>query len=295
MLTTRTKLIIAKCASIGLRSLRWCIGRGPELETEREGINWQLDLREGIDLAIYLGRYQTIPQRLLELIKAEPGCTVLDIGANIGAFALPLAKAAGATGHVIACEATDYAFAKLCGNLKLNPALSERVTPIQAVLGDGRASPDENLMIYSSWRVDGASSDDHPLHGGRPMTTANAKITSIDQLAAADPHIAGKLARLAVVKLDVDGHELPILRGARGTIADSRPALLIEIAPHVQDETPGGLQALIAELEFQGYQLHDPGSGEAVSHEIAELRRNIPHGAGIDYLGLLTDTTATAA
>jgi FkbM family methyltransferase len=292
MLTTRNKLLIAKCASVGLRGLRRAVGRGPEVSVTRGGIHWGLDLREGIDLAIYLGRYQTIPPRLLKAIAAKPGCTAVDIGANIGAFALPLAKAVGEGGHVIACEATDYAFGKLTHNLMLNPGLSERILPIQALLGDGTqdevtADPAASAMIYSSWRVDGDGAEDHPLHGGRPMPTANAQIVAFDQLASANAAIARKLECLEVIKLDVDGHELPILRGARDTIAASRPKLLIEIAPHVQDERDGGLQALIDELEFQGFRLHDPLSGEPVSHMPADLRQNIAHGAGVDYLGII--------
>ena len=48
-----------------------------------------------------------------------------------------------------------------------------------------------------------------------------------------------------------------------------------------------GLQTLIDELEFQGFRLHDPLSGEPGSHMPADLRQNIAHGAGVDYLGII--------
>lgn len=273
--------------TFGLRKTRKLIGLGDIIETTRGGVRWSLDLREGIDLAIYLGTYQTIPARVVELLRNASGSTALDIGANIGAFTLHLARSVGDGGHVIAFEATAFAFEKLTRNLALNPELRSRVTARQAVLGDGQQN-DAATAIYSSWRVDGTHSEsDHPLHGGRLMSTQGAVATSLDALAENDAALQANLARLKFVKLDVDGHELPILRGARRTLAASRPTLLIEIAPHVQDERDGGLPALVDELERQGYRLHDPVAGQVVSHKPADLRSMIPHGAGIDLLAVM--------
>jgi len=290
MLTTRQKLVIGKAASGLLRKARRTVGLGPQVQVFRSGANWDLDLREGIDLAIYLGQYQTLPRCLVESLRSKPGCTAVDIGANIGAFALPLAHAVGDEGHVIACEATSYAFRKLQRNLSLNDRLEPRTTAIQAVLGDSDDTKPAKPAIYSSWRVDGAANDgDHPLHGGRPMSTEGAVVTSFDALVQSDPMLQEKIERLELIKLDVDGHELPILQGARKTIAARRPKLLIEIAPHVHDDREGGFEALIEEIGNQGYQLHDPDTGEPISHDVSNLRVLVRHGAGVDYLGLMAD------
>jgi hypothetical protein len=65
----------------------------------RDGISWDLDLREGIDLYIYLaGRFEWGLSRILTSL-VRPGDTVVDVGANVGAHALPLARAAGAEGR----------------------------------------------------------------------------------------------------------------------------------------------------------------------------------------------------
>lgn len=47
--------------------------------------------------------------------------TAIDIGANVGAYTLDIARTVGAQGTVIACEPTDAAFACLVTNIKGNP------------------------------------------------------------------------------------------------------------------------------------------------------------------------------
>ena len=92
---------------------RRLVGGGPELVTSRQGLTWQLDLREGIDLSIYLlGRFEPSTVRCYTRL-VNPGDVVLDVGANIGAHTLPLARLVGEAGRVIAFELTRYAFLKL--------------------------------------------------------------------------------------------------------------------------------------------------------------------------------------
>jgi FkbM family methyltransferase len=288
MLTTRQKLAIAKAASFGLRRARQVIGLGPELEATRSGVKWALDLREGIDLAIYLGQYQTVPQQVFEALSKRGRSTIIDIGANVGAFTLPLAQSVGADSHVVACEATSYAFNKLKRNLSLNPALNARVTAVQAILDERSSDANNKPAIYSSWRVDGSSArEEHPVHGGRQMSTEGSITTSLDELIQSDQALQEKVSRLALIKLDVDGHELPILRGARQTIGATSPTLLIEIAPHVQDERPEGLAGLLGEIKSLGYKLYDPVDRSPIGDSASELRKRIPHGASQDLLGLI--------
>jgi FkbM family methyltransferase len=288
MLTTRQKLAIAKVASFGLRKVRQVAGLGAELEVTRGGVKWALDLREGIDLAIYLGQYQRVPQQLFEALKQRKRSTIVDIGANVGAFTLPLAHSVGEDSHVIACEATSYAFGKLKRNLSLNPSIQRRVTAVQAILDERSSAANDKVAIYSSWRVDGFTSpDEHPVHGGLQMSTDGSITTSLDELVQGDQGLSESIQRLALIKLDVDGHELPILRGARETISATRPMLLIEIAPHVQDERNEGLAGLLGEIDSLGYKLYDPVSRSAVSHKASEVRKLIPHGASRDLLGFI--------
>ena len=72
--------------------------------------------------------------------------------------------------------------------------------------------------------------------------------------------------------MDVDGPELEILRGGRDIFTKDRPAMLIEIQPHTQDEVPERFEGFVQILETYGYQLETAGSGEALPMSAAKLR-----------------------
>ena len=100
---------------VGVRAI---FGLSSITKVYRRGLHWSLDLKEGIDLAIYLGVYE--PETIKELKHiVKPGDVVVDIGANIGAITLPLAEYVGVDGCVIAFEPTSWAYGKLQNNLSL--------------------------------------------------------------------------------------------------------------------------------------------------------------------------------
>jgi FkbM family methyltransferase len=282
VLTTRRKLQIARLASAGLCGARRLLGLPQQLEATRDGIRWTLDLAEGIDLAIYLGVYQRIGRHVRQSLAGQE-LVALDIGANIGAFTLPLARLVGPGGKVVAIEATDFAFAKLQRNVAQNPGLAPRILCRQAVLvaDDGAARPD---AIFASWRLDASDAPKHPSHGGIAVATGGATVQTLDRLLAADAELRPLVARIGFVKLDVDGNELSVLHGARAFLSARRPLLLIEMAPYVQNEVDGRLQALLSELRGLGYSLESAKSGSALAYDPQGLARQIPEGAGIDVL-----------
>jgi len=96
---TKTKVLIAKMLSSAILAVRG--GRDRSVEATRRGIRYRLDLKEGIDLAIYLGVYENSTVRAYRKLIRR-GDWVLDIGANIGAHTLQFADLVGDGGRVIA-------------------------------------------------------------------------------------------------------------------------------------------------------------------------------------------------
>lgn len=283
MLTTKSKIAVARALNRAIVGARGLAGLGPACTVSRGGVTWQLDLDEGIDLAIYLGRYQKVPARVLDEWIA-PGSLVLDIGANIGAFTLPLLGRIGEAGRLVAFEPTDYAFAKLMRNIALNPQLAGRLIALQAALTDGTGTANAGGSFYSRWPLSGAEEGLHAEHLGAPEAASGARFAPLDTFVDELREACRIGPKVHFVKLDVDGHELSVLRGGRRVFAGERPAVLIEIAPHVQDEVEGRFEAVLQTLREYGYRMEDAVSGRALAMEADALRKAIPHGACIDAL-----------
>jgi FkbM family methyltransferase len=239
----------------------------------RNGIRYDLDLREGIDLSLFIfGSFQphVVRNRFVQL----PGDgVVLDVGANAGILALQLAQAVPG-GRVFAFEPTHYAYAKLIRNLELNPELSRRVEPVQAFVSSVSAAQ-PGLSAYSSWRIDGAHSGTHPLHGGTAKSADEIGAVSLDDFAA-----QRRLHRVDFIKVDTDGHELEVLRGARGLLARHKPVVVFELARYVMEERGITFADYVSLLAPLGYAPFDAKSGAGI--DLANHLERIPARATID-------------
>ena len=263
----------------GLRMARMSVGLGMRIRCERNGINWDLDLDEGIDLCIYLmGAYEPSTRRAYTpVIKA--GATVFDIGANIGAHTLHFAKLTGPSGRVFAFEPTDYATSKLRGNLALNPELLPRVEVHQQFLVSDYV---ETLppMVISRWPVAHEHHDlDHD-HLGKPEKLANASATTADDFCE-----RAAITHLDFVKLDVDGNEYRVLKGFARALKKFRPVILIELAPFVyRDLEAADFDNMINFVAELAYVFTDARTGRALSSDPNELRQRISPGGSMNCL-----------
>lgn len=114
-------------------------------------MSWCLDVSEGIDLAIFVfGAFEKDTRRALKKL-ATSGQTEIDVGANIGAHTLELARSIGPTGSVIALEPTDEVFERLARNIALNPDLASRIIPRKVALVDFKERELGNT--YGSWNL----------------------------------------------------------------------------------------------------------------------------------------------
>lgn len=267
-LSTATKIGLARWLGRAVRTARFVAGRRtPDVECRRRGIRWSLDLREGVQLALYLGLYErTTERRLAEF--ARPGMTVVDVGANIGAHTLPLARAVGSGGRVIAVEPTAAAFERLCRNRDLNPELAPRVVAVQAALG----TPDGSLRpsYYSAWPLDGAGAT-HPVHLGAERATANARFSTLDDLVA-----SLGVERVDLVKIDVDGSELEVLDGARRMVRRDHPTVVFELCPYLLTEAGRSAGDLVTFFTSQGYELLDERTLRPVGRDVARILGDLP-------------------
>lgn len=192
-------------------------------------------------------------QVALQLLSARrrqygDGVVALDGGANIGVHSIEWARHMHGWGRVMAFEAQEFVFYALAGNLALNNCFN--ATARWAALGEAEGSLDVPQPDYL--RAGSFGSLELKQRAGtefigqavsyRAEDCRPTPMLSIDSLRA---------ARLDLLKLDVEGMELEVLRGARGTIEACRPFLLVETIK----SDAAALRALLSELGYRIYPM----------------------------------------
>jgi FkbM family methyltransferase len=277
MLSTSHKITIARGLSATVLLVRSLFGLPAKVVATRRGLTWSLNLKEGIDLAIYvLGGFELRTlRRYAQLIKE--GDVVLDIGANIGAHTLPLAQLVGASGKVFSFEPTAYAYAKQQTNIALNPSLVSRISAHQMMLMATDSAPLPE-SVYSSWPLE-AADDLHSEHHGRLMETHGSVTGTLDSFV----RNAG-IKHIDFIKLDVDGNENDVLAGAKAVLIKSRPKIMLELAPYVYGADPHKFDELLDALWSMGYQISDMATGRVLPQNSAAIRAIIPEAGGLNVL-----------
>ena len=277
IIKTKNKIALARLIQVPIMFVRKLFKLKTKVITRRKGFKWFLDLDEGIDFAIYLyGQFEPATAKAISSF-VNPGDVVLDVGANIGAHTLPLAQVVGTNGRVIAFEPTKYAFSKLVDNLSLNPEWAERISLEQIMLlGDENSLP--AAALYSSWPL-GGSKQQHAKHCGKLESTEGAKACTLDSYIARN-----EIDRVKVVKIDVDGFEVEVVRGGLNFLKQQHPIIVMELAPYTLEERGSSLETLLGMLSDVGYVLRNQDNGHPLPIQAPELRAYIPDGGSINVV-----------
>ncbi len=165
------------------------------------------------------GNYDPNEMCFLEDIL-KPGMVFIDIGSNIGLYTLFASRLIGEEGTVIAVEPSKRELLRLKANLKLNRCKNVKV--ISTAISD--CSSTGELLIadeeHSGHNTFGNFSYPSVFIQGKQMIKKKKLDDLIDELS---------LNRVNVIKIDVEGHELFVLKGALKTVKRFKPILLIEL------------------------------------------------------------------
>lgn len=228
------------------------------------------------------GRWEPHVERCIRQLL-RPGDVAVDIGANLGYFTAVMAQSVGASGRVVALEPVPDTFERL----QLGAALNgfAQVTALQLALGeaDGRAE------IAFDPRFAGSASIHRQAGGG--AVSREVGVRPLDDL----------LRELAVehpslLKIDVEGHELAVVRGALETIARARPAIIVEYSPELARRggwTLAQLRDTVSSVvEYRFFELGPEGP---IGVERLEDYSFPGDGYGADMLALPVERSATGA
>jgi len=185
----------------------------------------------------------------------EPGDLFVDVGANVGVYSLWASETDGV--DVVAFEPSSATHARTVENVELN-GLVDRVRVVRKAVG---AEPGLSRLTKGLDAMNRVTADG-PIDG---TTELVERTTLDDELASQVP---------AVIKIDVEGGEIDVIRGGRQTIARHRPALLIEV------NDPEGLVSVLDELGYRTWS-YDPDQS-ALTRTVPILHTNVLALADVD-------------
>jgi FkbM family methyltransferase len=201
-------------------------------------------------------------ERFKETLR--PGMTVLDVGASFGLFSIAAARVVGPAGRVFAFEPAAATAAALATHLHLN-GVAERVELVPAAVAEasGRATFWERSTSFQASLVELAPRLDehlldHPIEE-RPVRTV-----------ALDDFCRDRGVEPEVVKIDVEGAEAGVLRGARGLLRRRAATIFLEVHHDLLERIEGSADGVFGELEAAGWSWDQVGErpGAGPSHYV---------------------------
>ena len=204
------------------RSVIWYWRCLLQLATALELPRWNVRMffpaqRKGFGKFIYAFREYYEPELpYLEEVLSQ-GKVFVDVGANFGVYTLVASRLVGATGKVIALEPTAQSFETLRQNIALNHFSNVRAFQVALTQSSGKA------WLYHGWDPVSNSLGKDPLSSdeGEEVQTE-----SLDNLLEDNG-----IGRVDVIKVDVEGAEELVLRGATKTLTSNRPVIIFEFNP----------------------------------------------------------------
>ncbi|MBW3657740.1 MAG: FkbM family methyltransferase [Actinobacteria bacterium] len=218
-------------------------------ETPSAASGWRLWLDRLLDRLPFVEKEMPVVRRLV-----QPGWTCIDIGAAGGTYTHLLSRAVGAGGHVHAIEPRSRSMRYL---RRFRAWLRWRNVELhQVALSDREGSAEMRVPRFvhteAHLRGHGAVSD-------RTVRTETVTTTTIDAL------VRGRdLRSVELIKCDVEGAELQVLRGAEETLARFRPVLVVEVEARHLARYGNAPAEVLAWFGERGYAPHRTVGGRLV-------------------------------
>ena len=223
--------------------LRWPLRWIPKsaVVTVRGGINAGMKWRVGAHThGCWLGTYEMPKQQAVERL-VRTGMNVVDIGANAGFYTLAFSRLVGRTGHVWAFEPLGTNAASLLQHMSVNRLAN--VTVVQCAVAESAGLRGFRRAAHDAMGSLSADAGDYLVPTVR-----------LDEYPMPVPDL---------VKIDVEGGELGVLRGADRLIAGRRTTWLVALDDRASH---AACRALFQDADYEIAQLGSPDEIVAIPH-----------------------------
>jgi len=212
---------------------------------KHEHIGIYVSTRSYIEWKIFSeGTYEAVTGNIIRM-SLNPGDTALDIGANIGVHTLRMAESVGRNGRVIACEPLPHLQEKLNQNIKLN-CFESWVSIIPKAISDTNGTTqmtgDPNAFNQGTARMDAHEGFEVPVITGDSLL-----------------HQLG-IKSLNLIKIDVEGFEMNVIRGLKESIALYQPRIILEYDADYWEKCNSSwaeLSEFLMSLKYKFYRIED--------------------------------------
>lgn len=196
----------------------------------------------------------------------------VDVGANVGMVTYLLRRHAR---KVYAVEPNPALAANLRRSFR-----GRRVEVLPYALSDASGTADLLIPSAAGQELTGRSSLEPDANGDLPVRRITVPVRTLDQLTLPD---------VGFVKIDVEGHELAVLRGARGLLTGQRPSLMIEAEEKFGEGLTDAIFRFLGAHDYYGVyvwddRLHDVSTFRPDTHQPADRAKRIGEPADPRYI-----------
>lgn len=214
-----------------------------DLMYKYKGLKLLLNLKKDVDFLIYFDSFESKNLKLYQtMIKS--GNIVFDVGANIGIYSLLASKSLGKDGQIYSFEPSETAFERLNINVNLNNF--KNIITIKEGVSD--------ITGECSFYV--CEDDAYNSIGSQPMKSPLRSIT-IPTTTIDDFVIKHNIKNVNIIKVDTEGAEYLVFKGAINTLENFKPIIFFEYNPFTANGYNHTKTASFELLENYGYLFYE--------------------------------------
>jgi len=194
---------------------------------------------------IYFGIKETSKNELFRSVGT--GDIIFDVGANVGEYTLNFARSVGSTGKIFSFEPHPLVFKKLQHHIQIN-----RMNHIKYYNMGLSDAPGKLHMSICETRNSGGRSVSKNNQKENKGESTQVEVVQLDSIMEQE-----NLSHIDLIKIDVEGHELRVLKGAEKLIVKYKPNLYIEVNNSNLQNHGDSSATLFQWLKSKGYSIYD--------------------------------------